>query len=279
MSLIIQPAARITNAPSINIKNNFIGNSLPEARLRLHKHGHNSKNTPVRLSSRIIFKYGRTGAILGLSIQLIFISCFYSRVIIRKKNIVFKRNIFLNRISTRKRKNICTLSFFIGNNSLSYLNPMETKMNQKTKFLTSAAIALTAMSISVSANAQATATPAAPAAAAAPVAAAAPAAPAAPMAPAAGKEKCYGVVKSGANDCGSKATGHSCAGQATVSGSADEFILLPEGVCTKLNNGVVKSDAAAAPVAPTAAPAAPAAPTAPAAKPATPAAPAAKKTN
>ena len=134
-------------------------------------------------------------------------------------------------------------------------------MNQTTKFLTSAAIALTAMSISA-ANAQTPSAPSAPTTAAAPAAAPM----AAPMGAAAGKEKCFGVVKSGSNDCASKATGHSCAGQATVSGSADEFILLPEGVCAKLNNGMVKADAAAA--APAAAPAAKpaAAPTAPAAK-------------
>ena len=33
-----------------------------------------------------------------------------------------------------------------------------------------------------------------------------------------GMEKCYGVAKAGANDCGNKSGSHSCAGQSTVDG-------------------------------------------------------------
>jgi len=52
---------------------------------------------------------------------------------------------------------------------------------------------------------------------------------------AATKEKCYGVVKAGANDCAGK--GHSCAGQATKDADAGEFIALPSGVCDRLAGG------------------------------------------
>lgn len=52
-----------------------------------------------------------------------------------------------------------------------------------------------------------------------------------------GKEKCYGVVKAGKNDCGSKTNGHSCAGQAKVDGDPNEWVYVPEGLCAKLANG------------------------------------------
>ncbi len=51
------------------------------------------------------------------------------------------------------------------------------------------------------------------------------------------KEKCYGVVKAGKNDCGNKAGTHSCAGQATVDGDKGEWVLVPAGLCEKLVNG------------------------------------------
>jgi uncharacterized membrane protein len=54
---------------------------------------------------------------------------------------------------------------------------------------------------------------------------------------AADKEKCYGVAKAGANDCGSKLAGHSCAGHSTVDGATDSFVVVPEGLCEKLVNG------------------------------------------
>lgn len=56
---------------------------------------------------------------------------------------------------------------------------------------------------------------------------------------AADKEKCYGVVKAGKNDCGSKANNHSCAGQATVDGDANEWVYVPKGLCERLNNGTL----------------------------------------
>jgi uncharacterized membrane protein len=55
----------------------------------------------------------------------------------------------------------------------------------------------------------------------------------------AGKEKCYGVVKAGMNDCGSKSGSHACAGMAKEDGSKDEFVVVPAGLCEKLAGGTV----------------------------------------
>lgn len=49
------------------------------------------------------------------------------------------------------------------------------------------------------------------------------------------KEKCYGIVKAGKNDCG--ASGHSCAGQASADASGNEWIFVPKGLCDKLAGG------------------------------------------
>lgn len=51
------------------------------------------------------------------------------------------------------------------------------------------------------------------------------------------KEKCYGVVKAGHNDCGNAAKTHSCAGYATVDGDGGEWLALPKGVCERLVGG------------------------------------------
>ncbi len=53
------------------------------------------------------------------------------------------------------------------------------------------------------------------------------------------KEKCYGVVKAGKNDCAG--AGHSCQGQAKSDSSAKEFIVLPAGTCDRLTGGEVKA--------------------------------------
>ena len=52
-------------------------------------------------------------------------------------------------------------------------------------------------------------------------------------------EKCYGVVKSGKNDCGSSK--HPCAGQATKDADKSEWIYLPKGVCGRLAKGSKES--------------------------------------
>jgi len=51
------------------------------------------------------------------------------------------------------------------------------------------------------------------------------------------KEKCYGVVKAGHNDCANAAKTHSCAGYAEVDADGGEWLALPKGVCEKLAGG------------------------------------------
>jgi len=51
------------------------------------------------------------------------------------------------------------------------------------------------------------------------------------------KEKCFGVVKAGMNDCGAADKSHSCMGHATADGNGNEWIALPKGVCEKLVGG------------------------------------------
>ncbi|MCP5366233.1 MAG: DUF2282 domain-containing protein [Hyphomicrobiales bacterium] len=55
---------------------------------------------------------------------------------------------------------------------------------------------------------------------------------------AADKEKCYGVVKAGKNDCAT--ANSSCAGTSKADGQKDAFIALPKGVCEKLVGGSLK---------------------------------------
>lgn len=49
------------------------------------------------------------------------------------------------------------------------------------------------------------------------------------------KERCYGVVKAGNNDCG--ANNHSCAGQAETDGDGNEWLYMPKGLCERLVGG------------------------------------------
>lgn len=60
---------------------------------------------------------------------------------------------------------------------------------------------------------------------------------AAQTAEAAEKEKCYGVVKAGQNDCGNAQNTHGCMGHAETDGDGGEWISLPEGLCEKLVGG------------------------------------------
>ena len=55
--------------------------------------------------------------------------------------------------------------------------------------------------------------------------------------PGEGKEKCYGVVKAGHNDCANAAKTHSCAGQSTVDNDPGEWVSVPKGLCEKLTGG------------------------------------------
>jgi len=47
-----------------------------------------------------------------------------------------------------------------------------------------------------------------------------------------GQEKCYGVAKTGQNDCGTAT--HACAGMAARDNLPDEWKFVPKGTCTKL---------------------------------------------
>ena len=58
---------------------------------------------------------------------------------------------------------------------------------------------------------------------------------AAPVMAADDKEKCYGVVKAGKNDCATK--GGSCAGTAKMDAQGDAFVVVPKGLCEKLAGG------------------------------------------
>lgn len=48
-------------------------------------------------------------------------------------------------------------------------------------------------------------------------------------------EKCYGIAKAGMNDC--QTSTHSCAGSSTKDNQLDAFLLLPQGLCTKITGG------------------------------------------
>ena len=48
-------------------------------------------------------------------------------------------------------------------------------------------------------------------------------------------EKCYGIAKSGKNDCAGGA--HACAGQSTKDKSPKEFVALPKGTCERIVGG------------------------------------------
>ncbi len=50
-----------------------------------------------------------------------------------------------------------------------------------------------------------------------------------------GMEKCYGVAKTGKNDCA--ANGHSCAAQSKKDGDKTEWLNVPKGTCEKIVAG------------------------------------------
>lgn len=64
------------------------------------------------------------------------------------------------------------------------------------------------------------------------------------------KEKCYGVVKAGKNDCAAAGGSHACAGSAPTDALGDEWIAVPKGLCDRLAGGSLTpvATAAAAPV-------------------------------
>jgi len=52
------------------------------------------------------------------------------------------------------------------------------------------------------------------------------------------KEKCYGVVKAGQNDCGTAQ--HACQSQATKDADPNEWMFLPAGTCERIVGGMIK---------------------------------------
>lgn len=55
------------------------------------------------------------------------------------------------------------------------------------------------------------------------------------------KEKCYGIAKKGANDCGTAK--HSCAGQAAADNAADEWKYVAKGTCEGMKGSLKKPEA------------------------------------
>lgn len=49
------------------------------------------------------------------------------------------------------------------------------------------------------------------------------------------KEKCFGITKTGQNDCANLSGSHSCAGQAKAEMSADEWKYVAKGTCKSLS--------------------------------------------
>ena len=52
------------------------------------------------------------------------------------------------------------------------------------------------------------------------------------------KEKCYGNVKAGQNDCAAPNGSHSCAGQAKVDNDANDWKYVAKGTCEKLGGSL-----------------------------------------
>jgi uncharacterized membrane protein len=48
------------------------------------------------------------------------------------------------------------------------------------------------------------------------------------------KEKCYGIVKAGQNDCSNLSGSHSCAGQSKTDMDANEWKYVAKGTCKDL---------------------------------------------
>lgn len=48
------------------------------------------------------------------------------------------------------------------------------------------------------------------------------------------KEKCYGIVEAGKNDCANLAGTHSCAGQSKLNADVGEWKYVPKGTCESM---------------------------------------------
>ncbi len=55
-------------------------------------------------------------------------------------------------------------------------------------------------------------------------------------------EKCYGVAKAGKNDC--KTNAHACAGKSVKGSDRADYLMVPNGLCTKFKGGDTTAAAA-----------------------------------
>ena len=55
-------------------------------------------------------------------------------------------------------------------------------------------------------------------------------------------EKCFGIAKTGMNDCSGKKSSHSCAGQASKNNDPNDFVAVPKGSCAKIAGGMMGKD-------------------------------------
>ena len=53
------------------------------------------------------------------------------------------------------------------------------------------------------------------------------------------RERCYGIVRAGRNDCGTAK--HACAGQAVRDRDREEWLMLPAGTCLRIAGGRLKA--------------------------------------
>jgi uncharacterized membrane protein len=60
-----------------------------------------------------------------------------------------------------------------------------------------------------------------------------------------GKEKCFGIVKAGENNCANLSGSHACAGAASTDNAPDEWKLVPTGTCAKLGGMTIEQAKAA----------------------------------
>jgi uncharacterized membrane protein len=60
-----------------------------------------------------------------------------------------------------------------------------------------------------------------------------------PVAPDPSKDKCFGVAKTGQNDCASASGSHSCAGTATKDNDPGDWKYVAKGTCEKMGGSMM----------------------------------------
>jgi len=55
------------------------------------------------------------------------------------------------------------------------------------------------------------------------------------------KEKCFGIVKAGKNDCAAADGSHSCASYSKLDASPYEWMLLPKGTCKNIVGALLEA--------------------------------------